>query len=204
MAVNAVKNVDGFTNYSLINGIYTCGVGQKFELNPTCLLVLIGLASHYNPDKSVVFPSQEYLAKNLNISERSVIRAIKELLAKNLIIKSKNGNNNVYCFTGIFFEAVRMSGSRCQNVRQKGDRMSGKHDNNIKYINNCQRFNKRVDEPGHLSVEKTREYLEEQKKVKIGSPLDLGFEESKEFLENLIPELQNSYFARELRKKWKL
>ena len=107
------------TNFSLIQAIYQKEIGRTFSLNPTSLLVLIGLTTHYNPLKSIVFPSQAYLANHLNISERSVIRAIKELILKNLIFKSKNGHSNVYCFTNIFFEAVGMSPDKCKMSDKK-------------------------------------------------------------------------------------
>lgn len=187
------------TNFSLVNAVYVRGIGKMFDLNATALLVLIGLINHFNPDKAIVFPSQEYLAEHLNVSERSVIRAIKDLLLKNLIIKSKKGASNVYCFTNVFFESVKMSGDRCQNVTDKGAKMAGKHDNN-KYINNV--FELKIG--GYPGIEATKRLIDEKKEMDLGSPLDYGYEEAKEFLSDLIPELQNSYFAKELRKKWNL
>lgn len=60
------------------------------------------------------------------------------------------------------------------------------------------------EQKNHLSVEKTKRYLEEQKNIKTGSPLDYTKEQAEIYLKNLMPELRNSYFAKELRKKWKI
>jgi len=54
------------------------------------------------------------------------------------------------------------------------------------------------------SVEATKQLIESKMDVKIGSPLEMTREQAVEFLENLMPELQDSYFAVELRKKWSL
>lgn len=44
----------------------------------------------------------------------------------------------------------------------------------------------------------------EIQKRNTGSPLDLSKDEAVRFLNNLMPELKNSFFAREIRKKWGL
>lgn len=191
-------------SFILVTRIYMDGIASKFNLNPTALLVLIGLANHFNPQKNIVFPSQEYLANNLNISERSVVRAIKILLEKKLIIKSKKGLNNIYCFTSVFFEALKLSPTKCQNGTYKGDNLADKHNNN-KFRNNIINFQKNeINGVNYPSSEETKELINKQKQIKRGSPLDYDFEQAKEFLDKLIPELQNSFFAKELRKKWNI
>lgn len=52
------------------------------------------------------------------------------------------------------------------------------------------------------SVESTQKLLNEMRSVKTGSPLDLSYDDAMIFLNKLMPELRNSFFARELRKKW--
>lgn len=180
------------------------GIANKFDLNPATLLVLIGLANHFNPDKNIVFPSQEYLSIHLNISERSVVRAIKELIAKNLIIKSKKGSNNIYAFTSIFFDSLKMSPAKCQKDTRTSAKMSPKHDNS-KYKNKVVNFQKTNDtSTNYPSAESTKKFINKMKSVKTGSPLDMDYEEAMNFLNKLLPELKNSYFARELRKKWNI
>lgn len=206
---NSVKNkgvVPKITNFMIVNRVYSSGMAAKFDLNPTSLLVLIGLANHFNPEKNIVFPSQEYLAKNLNISERSVVRAVKELLAKNLIFKTKNKLNNIYSFTKIFFESVDLSGSGCQNVVQSGDKMSCKHDkyNNKNNVVRFEKFGNDVKGVNYPSCNDTKKLIEAKQSVKRGSPLDMEYEDAIKFLDSLLPELRESYFARELRKKWKI
>lgn len=199
--VFAMNKRNKVTNFSLMQGIYSCGVAEKFSLGTTALLVIIGLASHYNADKNIVFPSQAYLAGKLNISERSVIRAIKELLSSNLIMKSKNGAANIYCFTNIFFEAVGLSAERCQIVTNEDDKLSYKHD---KYNNkNNSVLNLRESSP-YISVEESKRYLDEQRAIKRGSPLDMEYEQALDYLKNLPKFLEESYFAKALREKWGL
>lgn len=111
------------TNFALMSGIYTNGIAKQFDLNTTTLSVLMGLACHFNPNKSIVYPSQEYLAEHVNTSIRSVKRAIKELTDKRLILKSKKRTSNVYVFTNIFFDALKMSPNECKIDTNKGDKM---------------------------------------------------------------------------------
>jgi len=198
------KEMTRVNSFILVSRIYLDGIAAKFDLNPTTLLVLVGLANHFNPDKNIVFPSQEYLSRNLNISERSVIRAIKYLLDKKLIIKARKGLNNIYCFTTVFFDSVKMSVIKCQNVIHEDAKMSVKHDKS-KLKNNIVNFQKNENTGvNYLNTEETKKMLAESRDIKRGSPLDYTYEEALKFLDSLIPELQNSFFARELRKKWEL
>lgn len=119
-----VQTNQPLTSFSVIHSIYFNGLAAKFDLKPTTLTVLIGLASHFNPNKSIVFPHQSYLAEKLNISERSVIRSIAELIEKNLILKSKKQSGNVYGFTAIFFEALELSSGKCQIDRSGSDNLA--------------------------------------------------------------------------------
>lgn len=224
MFAQALKPQQKFkiNGFNLAQKIYMSGIAAKFDLNPTQILVLIGLSSHYNPQKSVVFPSQEFLAKNLNISERSVIRAISELVKKRIIVKSKQGNNNLYAFTPIFFEALGLSHAECQNVISDGDKMSHKQYNN-KYKNNNfdfqKNWNKTTSEnvsnindyqkvKNNIEQEKrinqTKEYLNEQKNIKGGSPLDFSKDEAIKYIESMGIFGKNSYFVIKLKEKWNL
>jgi DNA-binding MarR family transcriptional regulator len=197
-----VKKQAKLTNLSLVNSIYSESIAKKFDLDLKSLVVLIGLASHYNDDKKIVFPSQEYLAEHLNISERSVIRSIKELLSKGLIIKSKNGLNNIYCFTNIFFEAVKLSSNTCQVVTQKGDQLSLKHDKSNK-IKNSKILNFKKDGVNYQKADDILEQIEKDKQ-ESSSPLDFNREQAIEYLNDLPVFLKNSFFAIELRKKFNL
>lgn len=203
--------------FNLAQRLYTCGIASAFELNPTQLLVLIGLSSHFNPDKSVVFPSQGYLAKKLNISERSVVRAINELVKKRLIVKSKNGNNNLYAFTSIFFDAVNMSETQRQSDTQVSDKMADKQYNS-NYKNNSTDFQKNKSSLSHLEdhlkrknlieqkhrLNQTTQYIQDQKSIKAGSPLEFNKQQAIDYINNLGEFALNSYFAKQLKEKWNL
>jgi predicted transcriptional regulator len=207
--------------FNLAQRLYTSGIAAAFDLNPTQILVLIGLASHFNPDKSVVFPSQEYLAKKLNISERSVVRAINELIKKRLIVKSKNGNNNLYAFTAIFFEAAGMSADTRQSDTPPNDNLTHKQYNSNYKNNTTSFFQKNTNSPNSLSnleehikrknlheqttrLKQTTQYIENQKSIKTGSPLDFDKEQALEYIKNLGEFASNSSFAKQLKTKWNL
>jgi len=70
------------SQFEICKQIYTSGILNKVKLTPTSKLVLIALANHYPK----VFPSQKFIADQLGITERSVIRAIQELKNKGLIL----------------------------------------------------------------------------------------------------------------------
>lgn len=212
-------------SFTLCDAIYSRSIAKKFDLNATTTLVLIGLTTHYNPNKTTVFPSQKYLAEHLNLSERSVIRALKDLVDKKMILKTRNRNHNVYCFTNLFFEVTTgeestcqnvtdktahsdtMSDRGCQNVSCKGDKMSYKHkkENKIKNIGSFNNFSSNgLKDQAKSSVDKTKDLIESYKNVEKSSPLDFSQEEAIEYLKNLPAILKNSFFATKLREKWNL
>lgn len=198
--------------FNLAQRLYTSGIAAAFDLNPTQILVLIGLASHFNPDKSVVFPSQEYLAKKLNISERSVVRAINELIKKRLIVKSKNGNNNLYAFTAIFFEAAGMSDNirhidtpLNDNLTHKQYNSNYKNKNTPNSLSNFEEHIKRKNIHEQTTrLKQTTQYIQNQKNIKTGSPLDFTKEQAVEYIKNLGEFASNSSFAKQLKTKWNL
>ena len=71
---------------------------SQFNLKPTAKLVLLYLASCYNPKHADVFPKQKTIADRLGVSEASVIRAISELHKEGLIISERKYTNR-YKFT---------------------------------------------------------------------------------------------------------
>lgn len=121
------------TSFWITKKIYEEKLAQKFSLKPATHLVLIALSSHYNDDKKCMYPGQEYIAEHCNISIRTVQRAVKELTNKGLILVECN-HSNTYAFTGIFFEAVKLTACTSQDVTKMHDKLSSKHDN--KQINN--------------------------------------------------------------------
>ena len=71
---------------------------SQFNLKPTAKLVLLYLASCYNPKHADVFPKQKTIADRMGVSEASVIRAISELHKEGLIISERKYTNR-YKFT---------------------------------------------------------------------------------------------------------
>lgn len=71
---------------------------SQFNLKPTAKLVLLYLASCYNPKHADIFPKQKTIADRMGISEASVIRAISELHKEGLVISERKYTNR-YKFT---------------------------------------------------------------------------------------------------------
>lgn len=85
----------GFTQFELVN--YLLQNLYKWNLKPIEQLVLLQLAYHYNPTNKFVFPRQKTIAHKINVSERSVIRAIQSLVKGGLILVECNLSNR-YAF----------------------------------------------------------------------------------------------------------
>lgn len=85
----------GFTQFELVN--YLLQNLYKWALKPIEQLVLLQLAYHYNPKNKFVFPKQKTIAHKINVSERSVIRAIQSLVKAGLILVECNLSNK-YAF----------------------------------------------------------------------------------------------------------
>ncbi|MEH6722676.1 MAG: helix-turn-helix domain-containing protein [Qipengyuania sp.] len=58
---------------------------QKYELNPTEMMVLINLLAHWWSPQSTVFPRNSIIAKRMNVDPRTVQRATKKLRDKGLM-----------------------------------------------------------------------------------------------------------------------
>lgn len=94
---NLAKNkpTKGFTQFELVN--YLLQNLYKWDLKPIEQLVLLQLAYHYNPTNKFMFPKQKTIAHKINVSERSVIRAIQSLVKAGLILVECNLSNK-YAF----------------------------------------------------------------------------------------------------------
>ena len=57
-------------------------------------LVLLAIADHSGANWSVVFSSQQYLAKKCGISRSSVVRALEELIGLGLVVKENRPNSS--------------------------------------------------------------------------------------------------------------
>ncbi len=118
-AGHGIKQVE-LLNY-LLNNL------SQFNLKPTAKLVLMYLAGCYNPKHADVFPKQKTIARQMGISERSVISAIQELHKEGLIVSERKYTNR-YKFTSRilnlggmdeFFEAEQIADEKCK-TRSEG------------------------------------------------------------------------------------
>lgn len=98
---------------------------KQWKLTPTAKLVLLFLADCYNPKKADMFPKQKTIAEKLDVSERSVIRAIQELVKEGLIIIECKISNK-YKFTSKIVPECpeNLSDDKRQNVSKENDKMS--------------------------------------------------------------------------------
>jgi DNA-binding MarR family transcriptional regulator len=112
------------SQFEVLKAVYWSGILRENEISPSTKLVLMALVNHYNPDNKDVFPSQEFISKQLGISEKSVQRAIKELKEKSLILYVNTQSGNHYYFSNVFFEQIGLSDSIRQNVGFQSDKLS--------------------------------------------------------------------------------
>lgn len=200
----------GYSQFELCKLIYTSGILNKIKLTPTSKLVLIALANHYNPDKADMFPSQEYLCRQLGISKRSVINAVNELKTKALIMYETKKVNR-YVFTASFFKLINFAPEGRKNCTNKDEKIAPEQIN--EKITNIQFFQKKsfgnhkttkqkYHHDNHLTGINYKQFRPE--KLKKESPLDFTRDEAINFINNLPQNLKNSFFAQELRKKWNI
>lgn len=133
----------GVTSFELTKGLLN-NLSQ-FEITPTAKLVLLYLASCYNPNKADMFPKQKTIADKIGVSERSVVRAIQELFKAGLIIIECKYTNR-YKFTSKIVPepSGNLSETKRQNVIKKDDKMSH-HD-----IEQIKRKNKLTNDEKYL------------------------------------------------------
>lgn len=196
------------SQFELINLVYKSKLFTKVDLKPTAKLVLYALIHHYNPCNEDMFPSQKFIAQSLDISEKSVERAVKELAANRLIMYVTR-NVNRYKFTANFFDLVKMSETVRQNVASMVRQNVGqtyKHEQKKNMgVSSFSSF--RAQKPtgaAHKSVQETKVYLKEieENKKKDFSPKDFSKEEAQNWLKKLPAELHGGILAQEVYKKY--
>lgn len=196
-----------FTQYELCKNIYSSGFFKKVKLKNTAKLVLIALANHYNAEKEDMFPSQRYLAEYLDISEKSVERAIAELRNAKIIIYVTQRVNH-YKFTNYFYESVKMSENMRQDVGSVIRQNVGQTNKHEQRKNNYKGNFSKNEPPATFvpSVEQTRELLKkyEEDAKNVSSPLDLSASEALVWLDKLPRMVQNSLTSRLLKQKYNI
>lgn len=194
------------SQFELINRIYQSKLFQKVDLTPTTKLVLYALVHHYNPANEDMFPSQKFIAQSLDISEKSVERAVKELANKRLIMYVTKTVNR-YKFTQHFFELVKLSDDVRQNVGCKVRQNVGqtykheqKNNNKVSYISpvGAQMQTGRAN----ATVQETKVLLQqiEEKKNDNFLPKDFEREDARKWLDSLPAELHGGVLAQDVYK----
>ncbi len=190
-----------FTQFELSKLIITTNFFSKNKMSPSARLVLIVLTSHY-PN---IYPSLKTIQNESGISSRtSIISSLKELSGSGFILyETKNVNH--YSFTAYFFESLKIEQGMCENCNSGSSKIEHKQINNK--LNNktgkFKEFKGKYHNNSHITGINYPKY-QKPKNTEKKSPLDLNKQQSLEFIKNLPVSLQNSYFARELKKKWLL
>lgn len=178
---------------------------SKIKITASARLVLRCLIDFYNPKKGLVYPGQKTIAECTDLSLRSVNSAVDELRKKGVILTSGSAGERLkYFFSAKFFDLLEIAQHNAISA-QAPHAISAQHGTNNHEQNKKHPNNKLLNfEPRHISIETTKKYLTDQKNIQSGSPLDYTYNEAIDYLNSLLPELQNSFFAKELRKKWKI
>lgn len=178
---------------------------SRIKLKASARLVLRCLIDHWNPDKEYCFPRQNTIADETGCSRETVIAAIDELRAKGLIFTNgEKGEGLKYYIAPKFFELLEIQ-QPCGKIQHGTCEKISQHEQ-IKYkqINKTTSKKSFYFDQGiaYKSPELTRQELETSQNVEKACPLDYNKNEALIWLSNLPDILKNSYFAREVRKKW--
>jgi len=184
------------TQFELSNQIFDCELFSKVKLTASARLVLIVLCRYYPK----IYPCQQTIAKKSGLTTRSVINALSELKSKVLILVECN-HSNTYRFTSTFFELTKISHSSSKTFTKERENFSS---NKNKYKNNNKPYQNNVTEVKYISSYQTKQNIQKAQNITKGSPLDLSKPEAIKWLNSLPEILTNSFFAKEVRKKYNL
>jgi len=89
---------------------------EQPNLTPMEKLLLVVLADHFNDQEGAAWPSQERIARIMNISDRQVRRIQVELINKGFLeVNKRHGQSNIYKMvvpdTDVLIPRTRTSGS---------------------------------------------------------------------------------------------
>ena len=200
MQVQSIKS--NVSQFELSNQIIDSDLFSKVKLTASARLVLIVLCRYY-PN---IYPCQNTISKKSGLSIRSVINALSELKSKGLILVECN-HSNTYRFTLTFFELAEIADSTGKTCTKQRAEIAH---NNTNYKNNKKSFNSKIlsfqNQQGGIkykSANETIKQIEKDKETAV-TPLDFDKIQAVEYLNKLPEFAQNGFYAKELKKKWKL
>ena len=189
---------------------------HKFKISPAAKLVLLALIDCYNPANKEIFPKQVTIAEQLGISLSSVKRVIKELATAGLIIYETK-NTNRYKLTSTFFalinltpDTVKINTSGSTNLKPTCIEHIKENKNNKvlnfkkETVHRPYHHNNQTEGINYPTTEATKRLINKSKNIVRSSPLDMDKEQALNWLSTLPAFLNDSYFAKEVRKKWNL
>ena len=193
------ERVQSITQFELSNQIFDCDLFSKVKLTASARLVLIVLCRYYPK----IYPCQNTIVKKTGLSVRSVINAISELKQKGLILVECN-HNNVYKFSSKFFELTKIAdstGKICTKQRAEIAHNKTNYKNNKKHL-----FSNGQNRQEGINYKSASQTIQQIKKDKESActPLDFDRIQAIEYYNKLPDFAKNGFYARELKKKWKL
>lgn len=194
-----------FTQFDLSKMLIQSGFYSKVKLQPTTRLILGVLVSHL-PN---IRPAIETIANEAGCNARTVEKCLCELKQKGLILITYTGRANNYKLTPYFFSMILPPEQTRQSIPSDLPDCHPNKQQNKKTNKGFKIFFKtdqtKLPKYHHNTHITGMNYPKwkptEQKKE---SPLDLDETNAREFLEKLPLNMQNSFFAVQLRKKWNI
>lgn len=104
--------VEQVSSFDLSRAITFSKFFSKIKLSPSTKLVLRALCDHWNPEKGLMYPGQNFLAEATGASKRSVINSIFRLREKGIILTKRTKFGLNYYFTKKFFELLELSNNK--------------------------------------------------------------------------------------------
>lgn len=120
--------VKQLSNWHIMARLYESGLATTFNISSLGQTVLYAIAFHYNVKRNDSYPNQLLISERVNKSIKAVGRAIRELREKGLISVTKSRKGNLYRFTELFFESLKLSGQTGQNWEVRQDNFGVSHD----------------------------------------------------------------------------
>jgi len=202
------------TQFNLSKAFTFSKIFSKVELTPSARIIIRHLADYYNPGKKYIFPSIKELAEVSGYSERSVISAIDELNKAGLLFIAKKNHRSNYYFSNKLFELLgftepEKNDNERENISNERENISRPYIEQKRRTKEEQKVFKNsfnLNNKQGISYCSANKPLEDLRKAKENrkSPLDMPKKEAIEWYNTLPEILKNSYFAKEVRKKWNI
>ncbi len=105
------------TSFDICKALIQKMLFSKYGISPRAGLVALSIASHWNHNTGIAYPTIMRIAAETNSSKVTVIKAIAELRKKTWIITVKYKGRLNYMFTNVFFDLLNESENSTTDVK---------------------------------------------------------------------------------------